>query len=355
VQESAGKDLEKELTMAEIGHIHWTEDEELLGRFVLGRVPERESRALKEHLETCPSCMDNVQRERILASGAKRLGRHEMKERLAERIGRSRRRTIRYEIMGAAAVILLAVGLAVYQRWIPTGGETVATQAIKSSDADHLKPSPMIAEQSDAEKTYQKKTPVPAERLRAGRKEAEEKTDGFLGDGRVQRDESQPTAGAGRVDQAVVSSTAPASVANAASEMWLEGVQLFNESRELASREMNQASKQMAKSKVLAEEAVAKDERIAPNGVVQAPRVEIQQRQWRDLPTMQQKLSAEEKTIQTKVDRVDGQMRLTLYLDPPASEEEIRQSQVRQIGSDSLVVIVGKQQIGYKLPAGWGK
>jgi len=66
---------------------HWTTDEELLGHFVLGKLPDAQRQALERHLQSCPECRKRVDGERLLAAGVQRAGREDMKARLRERLG----------------------------------------------------------------------------------------------------------------------------------------------------------------------------------------------------------------------------------------------------------------------------
>ena len=57
---------------------HWTKDEELLGHFVLGKLPDAQRQALERHLQSCPECRKRVDGERLLAAGVQRAGREEV-------------------------------------------------------------------------------------------------------------------------------------------------------------------------------------------------------------------------------------------------------------------------------------
>ncbi|MCC6398838.1 MAG: zf-HC2 domain-containing protein [Bacteroidetes bacterium] len=68
---------------------HWTTDEDLLGHFVLGKLPDARRQALELHLQSCPECRKRVDGERLLAAGVQRAGREDLKARLRERLGLS--------------------------------------------------------------------------------------------------------------------------------------------------------------------------------------------------------------------------------------------------------------------------
>lgn len=110
--------------------LHWTDDADLLSAFVLGRIGEETGRALERHLETCPRCASAVQAERLLAAGAKRLGRERLKEELGRRLDSSRKPVPWTPILSAAAILAVALGLAYLNRWIELADDGVPPDAL---------------------------------------------------------------------------------------------------------------------------------------------------------------------------------------------------------------------------------
>jgi hypothetical protein len=147
----------------------------------------------------------------------------------------------------------------------------------------------------------------------------------------------------------------PASVASNVSEQWIEGIPIVEETLDRVVTEAASGEKTRSNATGIADRRKAKEESVVMKAVVQSPRVQIQQRQVLELPIMQQRLQKKSQTVQTFVDHIGGQMRMTVYLDPPATDEQIQAAQVRQVRPDSLVVTIGKQQIGYRLPPGWAR
>jgi hypothetical protein len=60
-------------------------------------------------------------------------------------------------------------------------------------------------------------------------------------------------------------------------------------------------------------------------------------------------------TIQTLVERKGRGLQMTLYFDPPVKESVLRDARVESVTEDSIIVNIGPQRIGYKLPPGWSE
>jgi len=79
--------------------------------------------------------------------------------------------------------------------------------------------------------------------------------------------------------------------------------------------------------------------------------ITISQQPFRDLPAARQQMQARDKrTIQTQYQQTDRGATLTLFPDSPFKDEDLRAARVQQVASDSIVVEVRSQRIGFKLP-----
>ncbi len=97
---------------------HWTEDEELLRAYILGRIPDEERARLRGHLSVCTRCREVENRERLLAAGVRRLGREQLRASLRRNLGTTQAARIPWlRIAAAAAVVVIAGGVLLFTRW----------------------------------------------------------------------------------------------------------------------------------------------------------------------------------------------------------------------------------------------
>ena len=116
---------------------HWTDDDELVSRFVLRRLSPPEEKQLSSHLATCEKCRRAVNKEARFVAGVKQVGRAEMKGRVRSRLEliehesavpgpskMSRDRMPWTTIAGVAAAIAIIVSVGVYNDWFGSGHRT---------------------------------------------------------------------------------------------------------------------------------------------------------------------------------------------------------------------------------------
>src|SRR3989304_2584400 len=97
---------------------HWTDGEDLLARFVLGKLDAREASSLEQHLAECARCAEAARTEQVIAAGLKRTGREELKQRLAQRLRQQRSHRFNwYQAAGIAAAVVLLVAVALRGDW----------------------------------------------------------------------------------------------------------------------------------------------------------------------------------------------------------------------------------------------
>lgn len=80
----------------------------------------------------------------------------------------------------------------------------------------------------------------------------------------------------------------------------------------------------------------------------------VEQKAIRELPPAQQ-LKQQVDAVQTMIQRKDETLVMTLYLDRPVSDSILQGASIESVGADSVVVQLGNQLIGYKLPSKWGE
>ena len=133
--------------MAENSKIHWTDDDELLSKFVMHRLTASEEERLLSHLRECEKCKDAVRDETQIVAGTKLAGRSAMKDRLKSRLQTSEnyvasrtKKAIAFDIpwtrvASLAAVLAIVIAVGVYNNWFsasywsePTPSEQLAQE-----------------------------------------------------------------------------------------------------------------------------------------------------------------------------------------------------------------------------------
>ena len=362
--------------MSQLNNIHWTNDEDLLDRFVLTRLEAEEREKLDGHLRECAQCQQVVRAEQQLVAGVRRAGRDALKARLRERVGIQPVRRINwYQVAGVAATIVFLVTIGIYNRWF-FSGETKEAVITEQVDKELRQPAGELkrAEQDEAAVTVQKQkelsavsksVPTTTGAATTPREEARrdvvaepskapvaiEKEKGKD----VQAEHLQVAAGAQAKKEAYVLDQST-SEANA---VWIEGAILTEELKEpsaphlLAPRGAKPTEQTRARK---LDEKISKDER--PQMAIQAAEPEpfiVTQRPLSALPQLQRAKQNGITTIQTLVERKEGVLQMTLYLDPLVNESVRQSARIESITEDSIIVNIGSQRIGYKLPPGWAE
>ncbi|HEY6952451.1 MAG TPA: zf-HC2 domain-containing protein, partial [Bacteroidota bacterium] len=133
--------------MSDHNGIHWTEDDVLLGEYILGRVPDEEKRRLDAHLEICRQCRQAVQTEKEMAAGIRLYGRGQVASRLQQRLKnrseRNRRIVTWQRILSAAAVLVIVAGIGIYKQWFSWGERK---DLLTREDFQESKKEPVITE-----------------------------------------------------------------------------------------------------------------------------------------------------------------------------------------------------------------
>jgi hypothetical protein len=91
---------------------------ETIEDFVLDRLPADRRAEVEEHLEGCAGCQAAVGEERLIAAGTKVWARNALKQRLAERVAQTSRQRVPWpHVIGAAALLVVIVGIGVLYKW----------------------------------------------------------------------------------------------------------------------------------------------------------------------------------------------------------------------------------------------
>jgi hypothetical protein len=333
---------------------HWTDDEELLARFVLGRLDAGESAPLQQHLNDCTRCAEAVRAEQLIAAGIKRAGRGAMKDRLVTRIGQHRSYQFNwYQAVGIAATIVLLVTIAIRYDWF---GGVEPQYAIREKSDSSARPqletpaekNAYVPASTDAAKSPERGgEPKSVAGAEAGLRKEVKKSD--LDEIRVvvqEKDKrSEPVTmalGKGERAEEKKMQTALMSVAADAGDLWTQGTVIPL----LVNRFADQAAKPPADAKALSVIAATRKTRF------DTAAVRVTQRPVSALPAVQ-RISQRFDGVQTLMRQSPQGVNLTLYSDTLLSNQDLSQPRLEVVGEDSLVLHIGRKIIGYKTPRGW--
>jgi hypothetical protein len=325
---------------------HWTEDEELLLRYVLGRVAPAARTPLDAHILTCDRCRQTLERERLLAAGVRRLGRDRLKDSLAETI--RVRPALIYpwpRILAAAAVIVVAGGIALYARWTalererpePTTAKIDSSRGTGSMTTEA--PALELPEHRPARSS--RKQDQPAEPEKEGKKEMMARQDHVEGKGEEGR------GGTGDATAAVPAVTGNDQEQPAGVDEWWTGehVLLGGPGDSL----MSDVNPSVGMEKSAPVEQRSHDAKTAQD-------ILLDQLPLSDLPAVVRKsqTTGGAGAVPIHVGRRGGSLHLTLYVSPMFSASELQRATVRRISDDSLLISVGDAVISVRAPGGTG-
>jgi hypothetical protein len=362
--------------MSELNNIHWTDDEELLERFVLNRLEADERKKLEAHLRECPQCRQTAQAEQQVVAGIRWAGRDALKARLKERVDvQPLRRVNWYQVAGVAATIVVVVTIGLYNHWffsretkeIPVteqaGGKIrQPAEELKRTEQDKA---PVTAQKEKELSAITKSVPTTTGAKPTSREETRRDAAVELSKvpveiekqekRKVQAEPLQVAAGAPAKKEAA----ALGETAGGMNAIWIEGTLLPEGFKDRAApqslaRRDAKATEQLRAHKM--DGKISKDEReqMATEGA-EPEKFVVTQRLPSALLQSQRAKQQGINTIQTLVERKGRGLQMTLYFDPPVKESVLRDARVESVTEDSIIVNIGPQRIGYKLPPGWSE
>jgi hypothetical protein len=336
---------------------HWTSDETLLEEYVSGHLSAEQAAELEKHLGQCDQCRAAVSREQEVAAGIRRAGRDALKSRLAQRLEQKRGSGMNwYRAVGVAAAIVILITLGIYNRWFFSGSPPHAENRVKVDSVAPPLESPAI------ESKTQKMTPT--QTTAEGQKPAAEQKKSAAYAGAAERDKS--AAGAGVAQQGNPANISVSggrmdavSLASGKDEIWVQGSMITNPAEK-------QAALQDLKKDAEVSQDISLKRKEEPRGVMyqaaraqrpvpQAQSVTVVQRSLLDLPLSQKGSEQKLSRVQTLFQRDTTGLRLTLFLDSLLNAGELSRAQIQAIQGDSIILQIGSQRIGYKMPPGWSE
>ena len=353
--------------MKEPDNIHWTRDADLVERFVLHQIEGAHYAELAEHLTTCASCREIVQKEQTLVAGIRRYGRTRLKDRLANRIGSAvaagtsqspppipGRKPVRHfpwaRVTSAAAILVVALGIGIYYRWL--GTEKTPEIASTTNAERENAPSPQVRDQLAG-----KEAPVRSERAPEqvhGHIEAGEKDDIRITGGYAQ-DEKQvkkPLDIVGRDREEEKKAKTEFRVdASVAEGLWIDGSIISgaeDRNARLPASESDSRNELRQKDLGYAAKALEKNQANVQSNI------QLTQQPLNTLPGVQQNKQdvIGTRKVQTLFQQTPQGLHLTIFSDRTFSTSDLQNATVEQVAPESLVVNVARDKIGYRVPAG---
>ncbi len=338
---------------------YWTDDPELIEKYILNRISAEEKKRLDAEIADCEPCKAKLQEEMMIAVGIRHYGRDILKARLRKKLQRERAtQFFNYQYVGlAAAVVIIAIGLGAYQIWF---SDLVAPKKFhkqeiifkQSEDSSSAKSELSTKdEQSDAV-TQKSELKESAQRLKQS---SSEQTKEFAEQGEaVQSAPAVSPEALGKSDEMMSDVTTTESSPSA---IWLIG-QIVVVSESVRDRATSASKIQKGNDAVLSEQRRSKTnpqslETITLNKKVKAGTIVLQQRAMKELPLERsQQQRGQQREIETLLERTDHGIQLTLY-DDSINESDMKDAVVERLSEDSIVVSVSNQRIAYRLPSGW--
>ncbi len=350
-------------------------DQEMLSRYVLDRMSPAERDLFEQHLRTCPQCLLAVEEETLLAAGVRRLGRTELRKRLAQNIAQAPALALPWlRIAAAAAVLLIVGGIGFFGNWFGAGSgrsdrlsETISDgQASSSPQKSERAAAPSLAAPENTVSSRTDETAQSTDRM----------TQPLTQDDRREKLVTplpvQPESGVkrkGRLPEpGRENEIAPGSEASGIAETRTAGIRrtqiwtagMIEEIGKHRAAEVRKDIPDKPQERGEADRVAARQEpgTLKQMGYVQGldgrRPVILNQRPASALPPAQQALHFQSlrPQVQTLIEESKDTLRMILYLDPPLTAQAFGEARVEQITDDSLVVRFPGLTIGYALPPG---
>jgi len=324
---------------------HFAEDPELLEEFVLGRLDRMSTERCEQHLRTCEVCREAVDEERMIAAGAKRYGRDQIKARLRTRLGEVPTRRVPWpHVLSAAAILVILIGIGITQHWFTARVAPVENLEAEGPPKDlEMRNEPLPMQQpAPSSSEY-----APGSRT-AGKMHRQEETkakepDKDVGSAPAPADRAEPllSAEGERRTQTTRSSLGKGSPR----EYWITGTL---SARSIAIME---APAEQTSKKDLMESARPA---TAPGSTgITRGRIILEQRSPSELSARfrNQRQSSGQPGIPTLMRQTEAETVMILFPAVPFDSTQLHQARVERFGADSLLISIGNQQVGYRLPA----
>ncbi len=344
------------------GKKYWTDDPELVEKYILGNISREERLRMDAEIAECEPCKEKLRIEMEIVSGIKRHGRDHAKSKLRSKLQQQERNQLqRYSYIGlAAAVVIIGIGIGVYRIWfndLSMPKKFNQTQIV-FKERQPLTDSLSTTLQSEPKQSAEKKDGHVLAETSPSTRDAEKVAaqSGAMKDEKIQTPIPSSTR---RLQPAIAANadggeTKEVWVKPFSQKVWLIGAvvmvpQQGNEAAQgMALQEIDKGRTESRAMKKGASHtrsfSIAKGEG--------SQQIVLQQRPLFELPASRRSKLATVKHIETLIEHNERGLYLTMYNDN-LNEKEFQEAIVEVTQGDSLIVTLQDQKIIYKLPESW--
>jgi hypothetical protein len=354
---------------------HFSDDEELLSRYVLGTLDAAERERIDRHAAGCTSCMESLRREMRIAAGVRRLGRQSVKAELGARVALRAERASWPRFASAAAVFIVVGGLGIYFGWLsgrgrlspePAGAPPIAggsggvqKEERNSPDFADARSSgkPAGLPPSAADHGAEQGASAPA--VSPAPENARQSVD-IVGGMAATRTEAALQSGASRdefwSDGLVEQSEEAAKKIEPRGAVAVEDKGMVLEKQKSVKEEVDRFKDAMSRRQshfILYQQPASAlptlrkgDTQEGRNAIGGADR-RVDQRAFGGARSA---LAGGRDRVPTRVGQKGDTTTMTLYLDSLVDENELKRARVDALGDDSVVVTLGGKKIQYRFP-----
>ncbi|MFA6540632.1 MAG: hypothetical protein WCT99_03445 [Bacteroidota bacterium] len=345
--------------MNESSKKYWTDDPELVEKYLLGGFSDDERARMDREISDCEPCREKLQREKMIIAGIRSYGRETAKSALRSKLLKRQSSHLQnYSLAGlAAAVIVIALGVGVYKVWFGEMSfpknfvrkEIIVHQAQAENDSGSASRLPVEATGKDANNSpvaenKEKDSPVPSD---APESDKSLPAPSFGSSGIKRNDDD-----AGKImtpKKAAVAAIKPFS-----QKVWLIGSIVMLPQ---AGKMERSSGQQLSARQELSRKHVQKRDTLRPKVFTIEKKDGIQniiiaQRPLYELPVSRRTRMAASSHIETFVVHNERGLFMTLYNDN-IRQSDIDHASVVLTAGDSLIVTMEDQQLVYRLPQMW--
>lgn len=342
---------------------YWTDDDDLVSDYVLGRLSAEEKKRLDEEIADCEPCKQKIRVEMEIAAGIKRHGRDYLKGIMRKKLSRQRATQFySYQYIGlAAAIVIIAIGIGLYQLWFSDLAapkkfhqQEVVLVPQEDTSGGNLAELPDDGSLQEGGEVLDEKSGPPPEEKTERQDQKSEVTAG-------KSERRSETVAAAHEDPVPAMTEAESDAAHdgkiesspTSSAIWLIGkVVMISEQTE--SRSAARTSGEIAKKeKRETEQAETQSKKNLKVRRAEDEGIVLQQKEIKNLPSdLKSRGDTMERDVQTLFERTETGVTLTLFGDA-VSQEELNEAVIETMTDDSLVVSLPRHRIAFLLPPGW--